>query len=326
MERPIPLVPLMVTEPLTVDRVLLQQSDQPGIPIAMGFAGTTSSGEPALLIASETRIDEWALSYLSRTAVEQWTFAKFAADEERISGRRSWGMPGPGGNPPDLVVSRDGREVALELTQLALPDRRRSTARLGLVEAAIDRTGNPLPALEGWQILLAADDLGVPDFLDGHADEIASIISALRPAEHVATTPDGQGLPAAIELPSPVLTTRRYQILGIPPNLSRSSSRFAARHGFELGLAHSTIVRRSQLLEQLWRTILDKDRVENEELLITIGGPDQTGYRWPGEAFMYDLLTRGQLPTMPSRHLRCVYLHNWLPGDIAEVSLETAGT
>jgi hypothetical protein len=325
MERPILLVPLMVTEPLTVDRVLLQWGDQPGIPVAMGYGGTTASGEPALLIASETRIEEWALSYLSRTVVEQSTFAKFAADEERISGRRSWGMPTPGGNPPDLVVSRDGREVALELTQLALPDRRRSIARLGLVEAAIDRIENSSPALAGWQVLLAADDLGVPDFLDGHAEEIATIISALRPEEHLVTTPDGQGLPAAIELPTPVLTSRHYQIMGVPPSLSRLSSRFAARHGFELGLAHSTTLRRDQLLEQLRRTILDKDRVENEELLITIGGPDQTGYRWPGEGFIYDLFTLGELPKMASQYLRRVYLHNWLPGNIAEVPLETSG-
>ena len=102
--------------------------------------------------------------------------------------------------------------------------------------------------------------------------------------------------------------------------MTPSTTRFAGQHGFELGLAHSTSILRSEALAKLRNSIAAKDRAENDALLITFGGFDHTGFRWPAESLVFGLLTAEDLPPVEARHLRRVYLHDW-SGSVAEVPL-----
>lgn len=272
------------------------------------------------MVAYETELEDWGLTACSRSTIDQLAFARFASHRERSTGVREFRSCMPGADPPDLVVTSPEGRMALELTQLADPKRREAASRLAIVRERLDAKGVSLPRLIGWRIFVWTEDLTTPDFLRGRAEEVVETLLALEPRDHLMQLPADQPLPD--ELPRPALsqTPSGMRILAAPPGLYPLTTRFARRQGFDLGLAHTTYLTRSAAAERLTAAIEAKDRVENQALLITFGGFDHTGFRWPAESHVFHLLTSEALPQMGVQFLRHVYLHDWY-GAVADVPL-----
>jgi hypothetical protein len=271
--------------------------------------GTTESGESTLLIPADQPIEMLLMVHMSRSAVDVLVGAAFASMLETLGGP-TYGQVRAGGDPPDIVVDRDGVERGIELTQMADEGRRSTMGRLDVVRAVIDARPK-MPHLVGWQINLWAEDLAAPDFLRGHAEEIVDRLRELDPKSHEILLPPGP-LPPVFPKIERIVTSR-----GLSAQAQRLSgpavplTRFGSRHGFELGLYRTTQLTRAATIDRLLETVRRKDVEGTDELVITFGAPDHSGFRWPAEVFVFEWLTSLDVPTIETTFIDRVWLFGW---------------
>jgi len=314
---PLFLLPAIARE-MTVT-TLTFTCEQSGAVSSFGLRGRTADAS-ALLIAYEAEIEDWGISALPRSAIDLTVFARFAEHIERSRGQPEFTGAVAGADPPDLQVTCSEGRLGLELTQFADPERREAATRLALVKRKLDASLANRPDLAGWRVFIWTEDLSTPDFLRSGADEIVEALGALRPLEHLIELQPGDPLPNPLPRLPEVVTPSGMRLLAGPPGGFPMTTRFASRHGFDLGLAHTTLTTWPQAYRHLTSAIADKDREGNDALLVTFGGFDQTGMRWPAESLVYGLLTSEVMPPIPVRHLRHVYLNDWT-GPADEVPL-----
>ena len=60
---------------------------------------------------------------------------------------------------------------------------------------------------------------------------------------------------------------------------------------------------------------------EIEHLLITVGGPDIDGIRYPGEEILGAFVAEGPSLTIEAEHLRSVTMHLWSAAQVIEVEV-----
>jgi hypothetical protein len=286
---PIFLFPIQVDRPMTGNTVVV--GFHGGQLFAAGYAGELEGGEPAMLVIYEGRVEDWSLARLSKSTIGQMIFSRFASVHET-------GM---------------GRDQAYGKVEAADSRRRDAVSRLRRVESAIAAHGGDFARLSGWTILLWEDLLAAPDFGDGQAERIAEHLAQLDPTTQIVEH-SGPRLPENIDLPDLAIPSARANALPLPPGTLPITTRFASRQGFELGLGQSPTVSLSELHDKIRQTVARKDLAGNDELLITCGAPDGTGFLWPAESMTFEFLRRHGLPTVSTTHLRRVYLYSWEDG------------
>lgn len=90
-----------------------------------------------------------------------------------------------------------------------------------------------------------------------------------------------------------------------------SSAQFSTGLGFEVDLARQNDLTESVVRAHLDRLVTSHDKPQIQHLLITAGGPDVEGFRYPGEELAAGFLA--QLPdlSVKAKSLQKVTLHFW---------------
>ncbi len=77
----------------------------------------------------------------------------------------------------------------------------------------------------------------------------------------------------------------------------------------------------SELHGEAQRIVTAHDKPEIEHLLITVGGPDIDGIRYPGEEILGAFVAEGPSLTIEAEHLRSVTMHLWSAAEVIEVEV-----
>jgi hypothetical protein len=263
-------------------------------------------------------IDEPAVpAPLTQRAAEELQIDSFLAAIGRPRG------PGvearPGADPPDRVVTIGGRSWSLELTALTIDETRGDLARARQV-------GRRLHAA------LQADSL--------HAHLIGRKVLLALPSDGRASLP--RSLAPTVKKLAGLLTEDRgcvgdgVDFSAGPPAHWPNDRGFYGEHGpfnvqvngdgtpgaIEVVSTAQLQVSRSQARAILARRMNDKDRAENEILVMSCCLPDKHGHVCRLESFMFDFLKadpgRLDLATEP-KHLQGVALHVWDTEDWIEI-------
>jgi hypothetical protein len=73
----------------------------------------------------------------------------------------------------------------------------------------------------------------------------------------------------------------------------------------------------------LSRIVHDHDKAEIEHLLVTAGGPDRLGVRYPGEELLAAFIAEQEELAISVNHLRRLTLHLWAGRRIIDVPLRS---
>jgi hypothetical protein len=94
--------------------------------------------------------------------------------------------------------------------------------------------------------------------------------------------------------------------------------------GFGLQLHLPNLVTLTEMRSELQRIVSSHDRPEIEYLLVTAGGPDREGIRYPAEELFAALLMQDQDCVVSAVHVRCVTLHLWSAAEVRQIDVERA--
>lgn len=294
-----------------------------------------TDGEPGIILAFENGVQLFGPGVtLDKAALERLHLERFRSDYTMRLGSIPFDGVRVGANPPDFEIkTRDDGWKRLDCMILPFEDRRNGHAlflRLrdklmteqrdfsniadcwvqiwfsgggGLPPKKSDQdTVDQLAALlEGSEIdraAIAAVVAGIPE-----SGFPAQLPAALMPQElpdgsagvHVA--PHAEGWAAAVDTP------------------------FAKALGFECGFGMATTWTVSDFDAELQRLLAQHDKPEIQHALVTIGGPDNAGTRFPGEdALVQFLSTPRPMAVGPFSHLEKVSFHLWGSGMVGELS------
>ena len=135
------------------------------------------------------------------------------------------------------------------------------------------------------------------------------------------------GLPQQIDIGAFDFHTevKEATFFAVPMQGAYAGSLFFLRTGFEIGMAATTTISVPAIWARIWHHILDHDQSTIDHLIITIGGPDRSGFAFPAEAFLINAAVDNATSDIVTaslsgiEHLSRVTLHFWLSGRIVEI-------
>lgn len=96
---------------------------------------------------------------------------------------------------------------------------------------------------------------------------------------------------------------------------------FSTGLGFEVKLHRPTQVTLSEALARLEEIVRSHDQPKIDHLLITAGGPDARGYRYPAEEAVARLILDNLGIGVEARYLKQVTMHLWFSKTIANIPI-----
>lgn len=260
---------------------------------------------------------------IEKRTLERLHLERFRFDQILRSGASPFDGVREGADPPDFIVATTETEVRVECVQMALENRRRAHRLFGLLQERLlpgagDRTFSGLagslvevsfgPRLDELPPRRTDDSLVEP-LLDTLA---AATIDHEARAAFVAKAASG-GLPA--QLPPQMLLTWKtpdeaatfFANVVCPPEQARET---LGELGFAIRLQMPIQVTASEALGQLERLVAGHDKAGVDFLLITAGGPDRRGMRYPGEEMVAAFILQEE-PSVSVHHLKRVTMHLW---------------
>jgi hypothetical protein len=128
------------------------------------------------------------------------------------------------------------------------------------------------------------------------------------------------GFPEVHQPYTPGATYCKFTIHAAPLAFAFPNTKFFVATGFEVGFGLHTAHRPQEIWGELLKLVARKDRVGNDHLIITVGGPDRNGYAFPSEEYLAGLACRLDRPTPKLKHLSKVWVHFWSSGLILEIA------
>ena len=275
--------------------------------IMIGFEGSGAEGDETVIPAACVLIDPTLGT--SKVGVALRVFARFAESAKAEFGPVGTALAGP--DPPDLVVTRNGGEVGLEVTSYSRAEVRQVTALVSWIAEDLGRAEADITHLLGWEVAVtpkaATSEL---DVNRATASAIARDIVAIHPAAHsrridVPAFP----LPPRLPTPRPFETAGGFEIYTQPSVPARVA----------LSVEATEQLSARELEAELRSQIADKDIPENEELLVSFGAPDHRGWAWPYQTLLFDFLLRHPISRVETHHLRRIFLLDYVGGRVMEV-------
>jgi hypothetical protein len=280
-------------------------------------------GEPALVVAYE-----WPIPWLA-TAQElvkyqrEWLCLRRFSTDQALAGRgHAFGQIQPGADPPDCAVATDAGILGVESTSLAVEDRRGAHAHFRNLRRHLmaqdpvlftKLTGNVVYV---WFGDAAGSDLVKP-FKNTDDDLVLDLIRELAsyvPEPQRMWHPDG---PPPAHLPEmPITDTAGHaKFYALPLIGAAPSTMMFTVHGFELGMAYTSLITLSAAWQAVQKLVDDHDQPGVDVLLITAGAPDQRGNIYPAEeALAAFLLDNPRSLAREPAHIGKVWLHSWSTG------------
>lgn len=298
------------------------------------LSGVTEDGERTIILAMEQ--PERLASFperVDKNVLERFHLERFRSDYLLRNGTVPFNSVQDGGDPPDFIVSNDHGVSGLDCVVMAQQQRRTAYQLLAHLEQRLDAVSGDrdFSGVAGCVVSIwfgenlaelpprRTDDSIIEPLLDelenatvDHQaiDALLATVAAsgfpeiLPPVITQGTTPDGSAGFVANRLVAPA-----------------HAGQIPGGRGFQIGLHTPQQWRESELQAQLQRITSDHDKPEIEHLLVTAGGPDPNGIRYPGEeAYAAFLVERDDL-MISAEHLTQVTLHLWSTGEIVDIKV-----
>jgi hypothetical protein len=315
--------PFMVREDLHVTKQLVRGAPWMPPPFSGLQAVRAATGESVLIVAGEMPIHlfPWGED-VSKEKLEELHLAKFATDYCIATGRRRYHQLRRGAEPPDFVASLDGRELSIDCIQFALATRRKAQGLFSSVRRAV-RTAGPdnFEHLNGLLVYVWVDTPKQQLDLPLRHSEQQELVKAL--AEFRFSSEMGQTLGSGVPDQAPEMGIQQspagWRFYATPIISAAPSSLFFIEMGFELAFNYPTEHVASDAWAEFERLILQHDKGTADELIVTIGGPDRSGYIYPGEEVLFEfMLSEGAMPKLSPQYVKTVFTHGWESGRIIQ--------
>lgn len=318
-------LPLQIDEPFNATSLLLSLTPWNTIGIS-GIRGgfiRDQSGDSTVIINGE-----WpkpVAQKMSKRDKEWLHLYRYMADFLTATARRPYVALEAGNDPPDFVDANGLTRIGIECTQLVSQHRRHINDLFERVRRGIENEPRERFAhLHGLMVYMwwdqeAGQIAKPPKRTDASA--IPQIVDALTAYRF---DPERITLPS-VELPdrAPGLnvasTPGRCHFYAIPVANSASVTAFLERTGFEMGLAYTTVHRKSEVVLEMTRLVNDHDCLGVNDLLVTIGGPNEEGFVFPTEDVFASLALENWPGIEPPRFISTVKVHFWSNGSIIEL-------
>ena len=304
---------------------------------AMCMQGVDQDGRPILILTAENldRVQGFTAE-IQKDTLERFHLESFRADYVLQMGTPPFDSVRRGPDPnmaPDFVVVNNGAEERLDCAVLA-DHHRRSSYRLmenlrnRLIQGAGDRDFSGIAGciVSVWfgESLAEhpprrSDDSVVEPLLDLLAETRVDREGIARLIQEVAE----RGFPQVMP---PVVATRSTSdgSAGFVANVvanAQAGQAFATGLGFELQLSRPAELTAESAISELRRIVSDHDKPEIEHLLVTAGGPDRAGVRYPGEEVVAAFIAEQEDLSIPADHLRRLTLHLWSARRVVDIAL-----
>lgn len=298
---------------------------------AMFLGGTTADGEPLLMFSAENpdRIQGFD-GEVDKARLERFHLECYRADHVLQFGDAPFELV-TAGDRPDFAVTTRGEQVRLDCAALADHHRRlgfrlMEHLRARLISGGGDRdfsgvSGCLLSVWFGEKL----DELPPKRWDDSVIEPLLDAIAACK-VDHAAIARliqevADRGLPQVLP---PVIQTGKTtdESAGFVANAMvgpTEGARFSTGLGFEVQLHLPEQVTYSSAKANLDRIVDQHDQPEIEHLLLTAGGPDRRGMRFPGEEVVAGFLAEQPDLAVEADHLRRVTLHLWSARRIVEL-------
>jgi hypothetical protein len=304
--------------------------------LSIALLGEDSTNDKLALLALETPIQVTQPGRrVKKSAVERIHLERYRSDYLNGTGKLPFDAVTVGGDPPDFIVETEAGPESLDCTTFCLSDRRLAfdlfehlKKRLA-DESSASRFDNLKDCLLliwfGWGNELPPKRTG--------RSAVEQLIQLLRQCivDHARLASSAnefarQGLPQTMSPGDVAIFWTPDKTIGFQavPAGSNSGDPFFDLTGFSCRLQTSTEVRQSEVHRELRKLISDHEKSEQtEHLLITVGGPDAKGVRYPSEEFIVQLMTDEMFAFAGLTHIRRISLHVWSTGTICEFRPKT---
>jgi hypothetical protein len=295
-----------------------------------GFVGTTSAGEPLLVIGSEWPLS-WATTVepLSKIDRESLYIRRYSSDCLLATGHSAFVDVQRGGDPPDATALADIGWIGVESTSLTFESRRLAHNLFMHLRRRLESSDPARFArLAGHIVYVWFEDVDLPGGpLKPHrrSDTAALDMLVKGLAEHEPKRPrlmdmtdplqygPDFGMPSTLEALRGTPAGARF--FAVPLADGAPSSTLFTVAAFDIGLAYTTILTGEMAWGEVQRLVRSHDQPGVNLLLITVCGPDANGNMFPAEEAMADFIVEHAvgLSSAPE-HIEKVILHSWATG------------
>jgi hypothetical protein len=308
-----------------------------GVPFgAVQLGGKADNGEPMLHLVTEQpeRVAGFERE-VSKQILERLHLEKFRFDYLLRRGAIPFDDVRSGDDPPDFILITRGAEARLDCAALTIQHRRRAydrfrrlTERLAAGAGRRDFSGLKGTAVAVWfgermeqEPPGRSDDALVDPLLDMLADATVDRDAHRRLMEEVDKA---HGLPQ--QLPQGFLTEGSTPDRGVGffANVvcePEQAEDILGPAGFSIALHMPQPLTLDDVRAELERLTLKHDKPEIESLLVTAGGPDRNGIRYPAEELVAAQLAEGGDLALEAQHIQEVFLHLWGSCDVSDVDV-----
>ncbi len=307
---------------------------QPAIVGAVNLGGTTTSGEAVVISAMETPIRVSEADRLDKEVVERAHLERFRCDYLVRQGEMPFDGVERGGDPPDFVVRKGSARIGVDCAVLTVGQRRRGYRRfLEFLAHVAAQDPGPFAALRDCIVTtwfnVEVSDGGLPPGAHERAliDEMTDLLRTARPDrekiaafnQEVAVSGFPETFPADLGNIHTASDGSGFNIAPVTPGTLQGT--FAEQMGFACELNMSVQVAESDLRDEIQRLINKHDQPMIDHLLLTVGGPDTYGLRYPGEELVARMLLAGAATGLAAQRLKRVTVHLYTEGDFADLPL-----
>jgi hypothetical protein len=305
---------------------------------AMFLGGTTAEGEPTLMVSAENpdKIQGFD-GEVDKARLERFHLECYRADHVLQFGDAPFGEVAAGDRPDFIVTARDA-QVHLDCAALADHHRRLGFRLMNHLRERLIAGGGGRDFSGVAGCLLSMwfgekldelppkrwDDSIIEPLLDAVADCKVDHAAIARLTQEIAERGFPQVLPPVIETgktPDESAGFVANAVLGPTEGVL-----FSTGLGFEVQLHLPEQVTYGSAQVNLDRIVNQHDQPQIEHLLLTAGGPDRTGMRFPGEEAIAGFLAEQPALHVEVQHLRRVTLHLWSARRIVEVPVRPKGS
>jgi hypothetical protein len=298
--------------------------------------GATQHGERVLIVMAEQpdRVAGFD-SEVQKELLERFHLECFRADHVLSYARAPWDLVERGGDPPDFVVWSGEEQHGVDCAVFA--DHHR---RLGyvLMDHLRDRLvagadGRDFSGVAGCVLSVwfgpTLSDLPPKRWDDSIIEPLLDAIAACRVDHEAVARLNAEiaqrGFPQVMP---PVVATGSFgNNAGFVANVvagPAEGARFSTGLGFEVQLSRPAELSAANVLQQVQRIVTSHDKPAIEKLILTAGGPDRRGIRYPAEEAVAAFLLAQEGVEVAAKHLRAVAVHLWSARRIAYLEVKAA--
>lgn len=313
------IAPLFVSEGMNFQQIATDGTSL----VMVGSSGT----EPCAVVLLDERVR--ICSAMTQEMIERFHLERVRIDNLGRTGSLPFDDVTRGPNPPDFIVSTAGRETGVDISVVALPERRHAYHRFDFFTDRLRAVSPPLDNLRDTHVLVwfnLGQDLPPKQSDHDAAQDLIDLMRSTRfdraEVERLYGEMAATGMPHTFPPSYPIRNLPQneagFAVSVLPP--TSQPSEFRGQTGFECSLQTSVVVSVSTIMREVGRLVGKHDKQGVDWLGLSVGGPDASGWSYPGEDAMFGLIAARQIP-LDAQHIRRITLHRWLTGESIDLAV-----